>query len=149
MTIDTKFLTTFNVDEQLLAVLLAYKRDLSNEEITELAQKIRPVVRDENGRYFYIKPVDPQKVAFTWSPTLTDEVADGRGGIVRIATIYTLHGYGAPSFFKPSIAEVLSMIPQHLLGKVIAFETISPDDLSGQWSAVAEGYHVAVTHLYV
>ena len=149
MTTDTEFSTAPNVDEQLLAVLLAYKRELSDEELADLAQRIRPVVRDENGRCFYIEAVDPRKEAFTWSPTLTDEAADGAGGIVRIATIYTLHSYGAPSLFKPSIAEVISMIPQHLLGKVIAFETVCPDDVGGQRSALAKGYHVAVTHLYV
>jgi hypothetical protein len=148
MTIDNNVSTAPIVDEQLLAVLLAQKRELSDEEITELVQKIRPVVCDESGRYFYIKPVDPREESFIWDPTLTDEAVGEMGSIARVATIYTLHEYGAPSFFKPSIAEVLSMIPQHLLGKITAFETISPDSPEGQWPALKEGYHVAVTHLY-
>ena len=145
------FSATPDVDRELLAVLLAFKRELSDDELVELSQRIRPVVRDYTGQYFYIEPVDPRNGAFTWCPIYAGDVSR-LGGIVRISTIYTLHSFGYPGFFKPSVAEVLSMIPQHLLNKVSAFETIGPSDesdLTRQEAATNAGYHVAVTHLYV
>jgi hypothetical protein len=54
--------------------------------------------------------------------------------------------------FKPSVAEVLAMIPVHLLDKVTAFETIGPSDvydLHRQRAAMNASFHVAITHLYV
>jgi len=139
--------TTPDVSEKLLKELLASKRELSNNELAGLMRKIRPVVRDENGRCFYIKPVDPREIAFTWDPVLAGRAS----GITRTETIYTLHRFGYHGLFKPSIAEVLSMVPQNLLDKVVAFETTGPSDMSDlkrQWVAVEAGYHVAVTHLY-
>ena len=151
MKTEAGFTTTPNVDEDLLAVLLAYRRELSDLELTELARKIQPIVRDENGRCFFIKPVDPRGVSFLWDPSFAEE-ADGPGGIVRHSTIYTLHPFSYHGMFKPSIAEVLAMIPQHLYDKVIAFETTGPDDasdLNRQRAAMNASLHVAVTHLYV
>lgn len=139
-----KSATTPNVNKELFEKLLASKRELSNNELAELVRKIRPVVRDKNGRCYYIKPVDPREVAFTWDPVLTEEATR----ITRIETIHTLHSFGYYGMFKPSIAEVLSMVPQNLLDKVIAFETIGPSDMSDlkrQWAAVNANYHVAVT----
>lgn len=151
MTTMAGFSKTPSVDEDLLAVLLAYKRELSDQELAELAQKIRPICRDKEGKCFFIEPVDPRKVSFIWSPSYTEE-ADGPGGIVRHSTIYTLHSFSFHGMFKPSVAEVLAMIPLHLLDKVIAFETIGPDDvydLNRQRAAMNASFHVAITHLYV
>lgn len=151
MKIEARFATTPNVDEDLLAVLFAYRRELTDQELVELTQKIRPICRDAGGRCFFIRPVDPRRRSFLWAPSFA-EAADGPGGIVRHSTIYTLHSFSYHGMFKPSVAEVLAMIPQHLLDKVIAFETIGPgnaSDLNRQLAAINASFHVAVTHLYV
>ena len=44
---------TPNVDKELLGILLAYKRELSDEQIAEMLKKMRPVVR-RDGELFYI-----------------------------------------------------------------------------------------------
>ena len=75
---------TPNVDKELLGILLAYKRELSDEQIAEMLKKMRPVVR-RDGELFYIKSVDPRKVSFTWGPTTTKKAT----GLLEIARIYT------------------------------------------------------------
>lgn len=142
---------TPDVNGKLLRVLLANRRDLMDDELAELSAKIRPVVRDEAGRYFYVDPVHPRDVAFNEDPIFMER-ADGPRGIVRLSTIYTLHCFGNPRHFQASVADVLSMIPLRLLHRVMAFETVGPRseaDFDRQTVANDAGYHVAVTHLYV
>ena len=137
---------TPNVDKELLGILLAYKRELSDEQIAEMLETMQPVVR-RDGELFYIKSVDPRKVSFTWGPTTTKKAT----GLLEIARIYTLHTWGYYGFFKPSLEEVLSMIPMHLITNIKAFEINGPKDvhdLNRQNDAVDAGYHVAVVTLY-
>lgn len=124
---------------------------MSESELGELIRKIRPVISDAQGRRFYVDAVHPREVAFNQEPTVLER-ADGPGGIVWDSTIYTLHFCGSPDNFQASFAEVLAMVPLHLLGKIRAFETIGPHtaaEFEGQSVAINAGYHVAATHLYV
>ena len=91
---------------------------ISDERLAELQRRIRPVVGvDEN--LHYIQDVDPREIAFTWSPRATKRAR----GLVKLTTIETIHGYGAPVYFKPSIAEVLAQIPQELIEQTLVFRT--------------------------
>jgi hypothetical protein len=151
---------------------------ISDERIAELSAQIRPVVRMARvrvrvkhysngatriklyrsayrgkwqpwpaGELYYIMPVNARGIAFPWSPK-RDVLAEG---LIEIARITTLHTYAYHGFFKPTIAEVLSQIPEEYLGQVIAFETHGPetaDDLNSEWELLNEGYHVAETILY-
>ncbi len=139
-------ITTPDVDETLLKTLLAYKRELTDQQISEMLESINPVVRKDGALYF-IEPVDPRTQSFIWSPSFTDEAA----GLTEISQILTLHSFGYQGFFKPSVEEVLAMIPVDLLPSVKAFEVFGPadvDDLNRQSPAIDAGHHVAVTVLY-
>ena len=95
---------------------------ISDERLEELVGKIRPVVRmskvttsrrsrleqDEEGDLYYVKDVDPRNVAFTWEPKPTSMAKGVNPNPYK--EIVTIHSYGAPVFFKPSIAEVLAQI---------------------------------------
>ncbi len=143
----TESVRTPDVNEKLLNVLLADKRELTDDEIARLLENIKPVVRGEDDQLYYIAPIDPKKVSFIWGPHLTNKATD----LGEIAKIYTLHTWGYFGFFKPSLEEVLSMIPQRMIEIVKAFEIIGPDDahdLNRQSSAISAGYQVAVTILY-
>jgi hypothetical protein len=113
---------------------------VSNEDIEQLAERIKPVCRytksskgyhrSDEGDLYYIKPVDLYRTAFTWDPK-ADKPAKGLKEIGRIET------------FKPSIAEVLSQLPKDGLEKIVAFETGV-----GNIDIMSDGYHAATTVLY-
>lgn len=122
--------------------------DLSDEKLTLLAAKMRPVMRDAKGMLRFIAPVDLRNVAFTWQPVVFRERAD----LVQVATIRTLHTWGYPAFFKPSIAE--AQIPSGMEDVVVAFEVVGPRAVSDFYvdeetrRAFDAGFHTAKTTLY-
>lgn len=91
--------------------------------IQRLLRQLRPVCFDSQGRLCFIEPPDPRGVAYTWSPTLREPAS----GLIEIARFATVHSYGAPSFFKPTIAEVLSQLPDPLPEDAAAFTTFTDD----------------------
>jgi hypothetical protein len=134
--------------------------EISDEQLEDLYLRIKPVVRFDTsvndgkieplkiyaeGMPFYIKDVDPRTVAFTWDPKPVNPAKD----IERLDDIVTYHSFGAPVFFKPSIAEVLTQIPRKYLEKTVAFEVRTKD--LGNWNVVTKdgnSYHVVMTRLY-
>ena len=127
---------------------------ISDGRLEELMKEIKPVVRysrritsredklvqDDEGDLYFIKDVDPRDVAFTWDPEparMAEEVNPN-----SYKSIKTIHSYGAPVFFKPSIAEVLAQIPEDDIRRCVAFET--------NYLGFTEGSscHLAQTRLY-
>lgn len=85
--------------------------------------------------------------SFPWSPRLTAAAL----GLVEITKIRTLHTYGYYGFFKPSVKEVLSQIPDEYLDETEYFWVQGPEDAADVWKyteEVNEGFHVAETTLY-
>jgi hypothetical protein len=110
---------------------------ITDERLTELLIRIKVVHHFEKELY-YIKPVDPRRIAFTWDP-----IKDGEAkGLKILKQIYTYHDYGHPALFKPSIAEVLAQIPEDVIDEVVAFETQYVDFDEGN------DCHIACTILY-
>lgn len=122
--------------------------EITDERLAELVERIKPIVRWDNGDQYYIEPVDPRGVAFTWDPTPTKKAM----GLMPIRDITTYHTFGYHGMFKPSIAEVLAMIPEDVIDEVVAFEIVelpeTADDLNKNFEALIDGYHVAKTRLY-
>ena len=99
-----------------------YGQDSQNnkrERVEELCRKIQPVISFGKERY-YIKKVDPEKIAFTWDPKKTKRARK----LKPLKDITTYHTYGYYGMFKPSIAEVLAQIPEELLAATRAFEIV-------------------------
>lgn len=125
---------------------------ISDAMLDKLAARIRPVCPngEDGGHLWYIEPVSLRTTAFTWSPRYTAR-AEGLG---VLTTIRTLHSFGHPVMFKPSIAEVLahaSQFPPSILEKVVAFHTEGPhnaDDMNADMNAINAGYQVAYTTFY-
>jgi hypothetical protein len=125
---------------------------ISEGLLEQLAKTIKPVVRyarkglssklmrDDEGELYYIKPVDPVSETFLWSPTRTGLARDVNPRPYK--TIETLHTYGAPAYFKPSVAEVLAQIPTTEVMRCVAFETRAAG------FSKDSGYHRAYTKLY-
>lgn len=123
---------------------------ISDERLAELAARIKPVIRFAEGRFglfesddgwlYYVedKP-DLRNYAYAWDAVPTERAPS----LEALGEIVTHHSYGAPSFFKPSIAEVLSQIPDRFIDKVVAFEVTD-----GRMGAASNEHHDATTILY-
>ena len=96
---------------------------ISNAELEEMLEIIKPIKavaeEDHYGQAkadqlkFYeidVTGVDRRGTAFTWSPKLKEEEIGiaWRNGMQ--CTIPTFHTYGAPCFFKPTLAETYAAI---------------------------------------
>lgn len=89
-----------------------------------------------HGDLYYIQDVDLRTVAFTWDPKPMTKAV----GLMELDQIITKHTYGFHGFFKPSIAEVLSQIPNEYLNDAVAFET--------HYKGMSGSYHSGLTTLY-
>ena len=122
---------------------------ISDELLAELCKKIVPVT-EVDGQLFYVEDVDPRTIAFTWDPKVKSPAIE----LNELVTLRTLHSYGAPSLFKPSIAEVLAQIPAAYLDVIVAFKTKPNETNVNYWPeadklALNWGYHLGYTTLYV
>lgn len=121
---------------------------ISDTLLEQLTNSISPVVMHQ-GALHYIEPVNPRRTAFTWHPSITKEAKN----LEVVAQIPTLHVYGAPKLFKPTIAEVLAQIPAGYIDSVAAFQTNCSHESIDNWSdaehlALNWGYQLATTTLY-
>lgn len=147
ITIESPRVRTPYVTEEMLSLMLDSRRELLVETAVDMVKNIKPAVRKSDGKLFYIEAVNPVSTTFLSDPHFTKEVTD----VVELQRIFTLHTCGYCGIFKPSISEVLMMIPPTAVSKVKAFEVIGPEDsedLVRQRRATDAGYHVAITVLY-
>lgn len=92
------------------------KSKFNDEALIKLAQKIKPVIEDEDGQLQYVEPTDISSYSFIFAP-LHKEKANGLEAINTIATKHE-----CPLLFKPSVEEVLQQTPNNILNeKPVAF----------------------------
>lgn len=115
---------------------------LTREELIARALKIKPVIWENNLQF--IKPVDLERVAFTWDPKPVKK-AKGLTELFRQTTYHHCNYYG---FFKPSIAEVLAQIPEDKIKGIVAFSTDLVSTNIDQCVTDDYNYHIATTVFY-
>lgn len=116
---------------------------MNKEKIIELAKTIH-VLRSFNDpitgvRRYAVQPqVDPFTTSCIWDNPIVGKEAINIEMIID-DPIWGEHTYGHPSLFKPSMSEVLQVIPENLIGKFNAV-TIEysgfNDDYSKHCSAI-------------
>jgi len=120
----------------------------SDAELSALQAKTKPLVllRSKHIRRLKEIPQDLRNTSYLWHPTLTCRAVP-RKFLQEVARVRTLHTYGAPVFFKPSIAEVLAQMPEGLDADYFCImeRPESADDLNAESGALNVGYHVATT----
>ncbi len=118
--------------------------EISDEVLAERAARIKPAITVDDAlchQLYLIEDVDLRRTAFTWDPKPTQPV----GEAYEIARIETSHTCGYIAMFKPSIAEVLAQIPEHLLSYAKWFRTLTGDTVT----CYADGDgHRTITILY-
>ena len=129
---------------------------ISDEEIKIRYQHIKPVIRlESDGKLYWLGPIDEEKldsVSFLWNSddNLAREVEEGELKELKDEDFACVHAYGFPGFFKPSVAEVLAQIPQHIIPFVKAFELVEYPQVEADFYKDAltkeifyDGYHVS------
>lgn len=133
-------------------------REISNEELKQLAQKIRPVAYYGNNLCYLDLDLESnldikrlRSSSFIW------ELEKIKGDIAIDLKEFTLiimkFTFGSPILFKPTVTEVLSQIPEKLLEKTVAYEI--PEQFLGSENIINllidgkwETFHLAVVRLY-
>lgn len=82
---------------------------ISDKELEVLLSKYSALIRRE-GKFYRIKNPDPRRTAYTWDPTLLEEVQFEP--MHRHDTVFPCGYHG---FFKPSLAEVLCQRPDQIV----------------------------------
>jgi len=121
--------------------------EISREELESRYEKIKPLILKDGGLYYIKRPDSLTSIAYTWDPKPTNKAEC----LEPVTTIKTLHTYGYYGMFKPSVGEVLSQIPGHLLDTVCAFHLRGPQEAShlNQYKdELNEGFQVAFATLY-
>lgn len=121
--------------------------EITDERIAELLTTIAPVIVGTDGVPYTFDRVDLRGMSFIWNPTGLTPLPFA---VVKSGTIRTLHTFGHPALFKPSIAEVLAQLPADVSG-IAAFSIAGPedaDDLNREREALNAGLHVATVTLW-
>jgi len=122
---------------------------LSPEELARRWPRIQPIVRDKDGKPWFIDQDDPIGVAYTWDPKLKEPAPEDYVELTR-ERAYVKWGYYG--FFKPSIQECLTSLPEEFVDACVAFEIVdSPktaDDLNKEKDMLNAGYQVCTVAFY-
>lgn len=124
--------------------------DKNNKDNTDFIKRANVVtVPIHNGHI--VKKKNIWNIGYTWSPEIENDLIDLT--VFHQLVIPTLHTYAYHGFFKPTIAEVLQVLPTKLIelveksGKVMYYTT---KPLSYDINEVLIGnYHIGITTLYL
>lgn len=133
--------------------------DISDDLLLEIYKHVRPVRKNMMGKLCWLKEYSLDELrhrSYIWDDAdMTTPVEETSVKLRPIGTFKCLHTWGAPSFFKPSIAEVLAQIPIELLGSAFAFQIIGmPETVNDFYAdefttqAFKDGCHVSTVEIY-
>lgn len=99
-------------------------RAISDERLTELLTKIRPVCDYADGLHYLQPPefADIRTTAFRWSPVRLERV--DLDAHQELGVITTYHSCAYHMLFKPDLAETLAQIPADLVDRVVAVDVL-------------------------
>lgn len=126
--------------------------EMSTNEIVRWYGTIKPIVC-HNGNLMSLDKLLPFELVNDCF--LSHRIFDSKVDISTLgilADIKMLHSYTVPTYFKPSVGEIIRQIPEELRKATVAFEVIySPygqPDFDIFKDEFDEGYHVSIVRLY-
>lgn len=122
------------LEEQNLRILIP---KLTEETVAEMLTRITPMLRNRDGvlcEYAPLKTLteapNPFTSSFTWiKDQVTGDPVDS-SKLRLLEAIVTYHETRYHAVFRPSIAEVLGQIPEHLQQSVVGFEVLFGQDVT-------------------
>lgn len=133
---------------------------ISDKEMLKRYKHIKPVIT-LNGKLYYFREFTLEEIngiSYLWNSDkdVRGEVGKNELEVWKDHDFVCLHRYGHPIYFKPSIGEILSQIPECDIPYVRAFEIINSPQISDDFYADSfttiafnNGYHVSIVRLYV
>ena len=122
-------------------------RELSNEELLALYKKVKPIVTLNEIKFSLRKYTleELRKYSYIWHSKEDSREIISSKRIETIDEFDCFHRFGYYGLFKPTIAEVLSQIPNSQADKINAFEILSLYDIN---DSVNKGYHKSKVRTY-
>ena len=131
---------------------------ISPTELAARYEKVKPLVRFEDKLYYLreytLEELSNQSFFFGRHNDKREAAPDSLIPMPEF-DFPCLHTYGAPCFFKPSVAEVLAQLSEHDVLRACAFEIIEFPNDSGDFyknfftkMALNKGFHVSTVRLY-
>ena len=130
---------------------------ITDEELRKRYECIKPIVQIDGEKYFLrnFKDDELRTKSYLWNmrEDKREKVNIDEYMALKEHDFECIHKYGYHMFFKPSIAEVLAQIPDHLARVVNLFEIIdepkTESDFSKNKIVFDNGYHISKVRLYV
>lgn len=130
--------------------------EISKEDLLARYDQIKPVVKYDQKKYFLTDFTKEEltKCSYLWmiKERLGEELDITKYSPMPEYDFECIHKYGAPNFFKPSIAEVLAQISDSVIDEVCGFEIVqkpeSEVDLYRNKIAFDNGFHTSIVRLY-
>lgn len=120
----------------------------SNRNFQELEKHFHPaIVRDNRMFKINMVGVNILNTPFTWEP----EVEEGLENKALVGQFVTFHANGSPLFFKPTVHQVLTQLPQEIIeleGDFYFTTEVIAEDVNKCSVGHFNKYHVAVTSVY-
>jgi hypothetical protein len=137
-------------DEQEEEARNKYIPAISEEKVSQLLTRIKPLIRHE-GLLYEFSPSqawNPFTRSFTWNPEEDKGARVDAAHLPLLEALPTYHTCGYHAVFRPGVAEVLAQIPAELLEKVTAFEVLFGQELTQCVDYPGLYGHKTVTLLY-
>lgn len=119
---------------------------LDDGEILARAFRIKQVRKASDGELHFISSPHLDRTAPDKGADVTEShVLDKAKGLKLVATVTTIHRAVMPSFFTPSVKDVLAQVPPEYLSQVTAYSIESDDSKP---NADRPNYHRGVAKFY-
>lgn len=83
-------------------------KGISGEQVEEVLEKVKPVIwKDGVLHYIDITGVNRRGIAYLWEPKIGEPLEQP---LHRVTRINTVHTFGAPALWKPTLAEAAAQI---------------------------------------
>lgn len=123
---------------------------LDDEKLEELNERIIPLIGEKTCEDKFVL-YDIKWTSYLWDEERFVKKVD-MSRLQSIAKVEMLHKYSYYGLFKPSIAEVLSQIPEEYVDKTVAFKIIdrpmSSSDFGKHQKTFNDGFHTSIVELY-
>jgi hypothetical protein len=129
--------------------------EISEERLRELYSRIKPLVEEKDGNKYTLEeftPKDLREISYYWNHEKNRKDIIDTNDLETIQDFPCLHTWGYYGLFKPSIAEVLSQMPEDVAEEADFFEIVEwpkdADDLNKQKEILNAGFHLSRVRAY-
>lgn len=127
---------------------------IDDKRLLDLYKRLKPIVTIEELKYLLreFSLEELRNTSYIWNIVNDKRETVDASKLETIQEFPCLHTYGYYGFFKPSIAEVLSQVPEKTIEEANYFEIVSSpktrEDVFRYSEIVNNGYHLSKVRSY-